>query len=134
MNNYCNLFLTLMPHRLIFCCMFAFAIIRHNLNLADFLFVATAKTELGRTLTYEKSKMSLFHGIPNCRVKSFVGREHILARLNQALSTGRGPCIAVIQAMGGQGKTQVALEYCHRKKIIHFRPCLGPCYNRKLSN
>ena len=31
-------------------------------------------------------------------------------------SDGSGPRYAVLQGIGGQGKSQVALEYCHRKK------------------
>ena len=45
-----------------------------------------------------------------------MGREDILNRIDKAFSTGRGPRIAVLQGMGGQGKSQVALEYCHQKK------------------
>ena len=63
------------------------------------------------------SQIELYYGIPNRRVQSFVGREDILTRLDEAFSTsGRKPHIAVIKAIGGQGKTQIALEYCHRTK------------------
>ena len=58
----------------------------------------------------------LYYEIPNCRVKSFVGREDILQKIDEALSNGSGPHYAVLQGMGGQGKTQVALEHCYRKK------------------
>ena len=36
-------------------------------------------------------------------------------RIDEVLSIGQGPRIAVIHGMGGQSKSQVALEYCHRK-------------------
>ena len=39
-----------------------------------------------------------------------------MQKIDKALSTGPGPRIAVLQGMGGQGKSQIALEYCHRKK------------------
>lgn len=37
--------------------------------------------------------------------------------IDKVLSTGSGTRIAVLQEMGGQGKSQIALEYCHRKKF-----------------
>ena len=46
----------------------------------------------------------------------FVGREDILQKIDEALSDGSGPHYAVLQGMGGQGKTQLALEYCHRTR------------------
>jgi len=58
----------------------------------------------------------LYYEVPNRRIRSFVGREDIISRIDQAFSAGQGPRIAVLQGMGGQGKSQVALEYCHRKK------------------
>ena len=58
----------------------------------------------------------LYYEVPNRRIHSFVGREDIISRIDQAFSAGQGPRIAVLQGMGGQGKSQVALEYCHRKK------------------
>ena len=36
--------------------------------------------------------------------------------MDEVLSDGPGPHYAVLQGIGGQGKSQVALEYCHRKK------------------
>ncbi len=55
-----------------------------------------------------------YYEIPNRRVDGFVGREDILRKIDEALSDGSGPHYAVLQGMGGQGKTQVALEYCYR--------------------
>ena len=43
-----------------------------------------------------------------------------MQRIDKALSTGPGPRIAVLQGMGGQGKSQIALEYCHRKRDITY--------------
>ena len=57
-----------------------------------------------------------YYEIPNRRVDGFVGREDILRKIDEALSDESGPHYAVLQGMGGQGKTQVALEYCYRKK------------------
>ena len=43
-----------------------------------------------------------------------------MQKIDKALSTGPGPRIAVLQGMGGQGKSQIALEYCHRKRDILY--------------
>ncbi|PQE21480.1 Tetratricopeptide-like helical protein [Rutstroemia sp. NJR-2017a BBW] len=54
--------------------------------------------------------------IPNRRVTRLLGREDILTRIEDGLSSGPGPRIVVLRGLGGQGKTQVALEYCQRAK------------------
>jgi tetratricopeptide (TPR) repeat protein len=48
-------------------------------------------------------------------VAKFVGREGHLAALDAALNSA--PRVAVLQGMGGQGKTQIALEYCRRCRL-----------------
>ena len=63
-----------------------------------------------------EAQTPLYYKVPNRRVRQLVGREDILQRLDKAFSAGSGPRIAVLQGMGGQGKSQIALEYCHRKK------------------
>jgi tetratricopeptide (TPR) repeat protein len=40
----------------------------------------------------------------------------VITKIDQALSVGPGPHIAVIRGIGGQGKSQVAMEYCHRER------------------
>lgn len=62
----------------------------------------------------------LYYKVPDRRVRQFVGREDILQKIDEALSPGSGPRIAVLQGMGGQGKSQIALEYCHRKKTTLY--------------
>jgi tetratricopeptide (TPR) repeat protein len=56
--------------------------------------------------------------VPKRRVREFIGREDILARIDSGFSTtsDQTPRIVVIRGLGGQGKTQVALEYCRRAK------------------
>lgn len=51
-----------------------------------------------------------FH-IPSCRVSRFIGREDVLSSIECHLRAGSA---AVLHGMGGQGKTQIALEYCWR--------------------
>ncbi len=57
-----------------------------------------------------------YYEVPNRRVGGFVGREDILQKIDEALFGKSVPHYAVLQGIGGQGKSQVALEYCHRKK------------------
>jgi hypothetical protein len=55
--------------------------------------------------------------VPSRRVRSFVGRKEILGRIETIFSVdNHGSQIVVLRAMGGQGKTQIALEICRRMK------------------
>ena len=53
-----------------------------------------------------------FIKLPKSQVVGFVGRDEILKRLGELLNQSRQPRVVVLQAMGGQGKTQIALEFC----------------------
>ena len=68
------------------------------------------------SLKIAKEQTPSYYKILNRRVDGFVGREDILQRIDKALSGGLGPRYTVLQGMGGQGQSQVALEYCRRKK------------------
>src|ERR1035438_6494341 len=57
-----------------------------------------------------------YYMVPNRRVRAFVGREDILAKIETGFSISSAPRIVVLRGLGGQGKTQVALEYCRRAK------------------
>lgn len=61
-----------------------------------------------------------FYRVPNRRVRGFIGREDILKKVDEGLCSGSAPRVVVLRGMGGQGKTQVALEYCHRAKNKQF--------------
>ena len=54
--------------------------------------------------------------VPKRRIDYFVGREDILRRICEAFSAPSICRVAVLQAMRGQGKSQIALEYCHRTR------------------
>jgi hypothetical protein len=58
--------------------------------------------------------------VPAKYVGRFVGREELLQRLrlevSTALAASSRPRRFVIQALGGHGKSQVALEFCRRSK------------------
>lgn len=57
-----------------------------------------------------------FFEVPNGRVRHFIGREDVLERIEKGFSSGAGPRVVVLRGLGGQGKTQVALEYCRRAR------------------
>jgi tetratricopeptide (TPR) repeat protein len=56
------------------------------------------------------------YGIPTRHGRDFVGREDVLEQFSQARPIVRAsePCITIIRGIRGQGKTQLALEFCHR--------------------
>jgi hypothetical protein len=57
---------------------------------------------------------------PSSQVSRFIGREKLLDRIDQILSPKEfescQPVVAVLIGMGGQGKTQLALEYSRRSQ------------------
>ncbi|KAI9775123.1 MAG: hypothetical protein M1839_001434 [Geoglossum umbratile] len=55
--------------------------------------------------------------IPSWQVSHFVGREELLGAIDDHMNASRnsGPATVVLFGMGGQGKTQLALEYCRRQ-------------------
>ncbi|KAG4440354.1 hypothetical protein IFR05_004147 [Cadophora sp. M221] len=57
-----------------------------------------------------------FYDVPNRRVDCFVGREDVLQKIEDGPTSEAGPRIFVLRGLGGQGKTQIALEYCRRAK------------------
>jgi hypothetical protein len=61
-------------------------------------------------------KRKSFFEVPNRRARQFIGREDVLERIEKGLSSGEGPRVVVLRGLGGQGKTQVALEYCRRAR------------------
>jgi hypothetical protein len=54
-------------------------------------------------------------------VKDFIGRETELLRISSYFSTERDsqPRPLILQALGGQGKSQIALEYCQRSQSTY---------------
>ncbi|KAE9369693.1 hypothetical protein N431DRAFT_547106 [Stipitochalara longipes BDJ] len=61
-------------------------------------------------------QVQLYFEVPNRRVSHFFGRNDIMSKIDRAFSVGPSPHVAVLRGMGGQGKSQIAMEYCHRKK------------------
>ena len=58
-----------------------------------------------------------YYLVPNRRVRDFVGREDVLGRIKRGFLSGSRPRVVVLRGPGGQGKSQVALEHCHRAKV-----------------
>ncbi len=54
--------------------------------------------------------------VPRKRVKDFIGRESLLDNIRSHFSSDRteSPPIMILYALGGQGKSQIALEYCRK--------------------
>ncbi|KAM0803687.1 hypothetical protein BDR22DRAFT_45834 [Usnea florida] len=62
------------------------------------------------------SSQTIHFLVPRERVKDFIGRENMLESIRSHFignQTGPPPCV-VLHALGGQGKSQIALEYCRK--------------------
>ncbi|TVY82636.1 hypothetical protein LSUE1_G002836 [Lachnellula suecica] len=62
-----------------------------------------------------------FYLVPNGRASNFIGREDILSTIESSFSSELGPNVVVLRGLGGQGKTQIALEYCRRSRETKFQ-------------
>lgn len=65
--------------------------------------------------------------IPNRFVHTFVGRDDILTSISAALQqqSSRPHNVVVLQGMGGQGKTQTALEVCRKARLAGSYAAMG---------
>ncbi|KAI9733881.1 MAG: hypothetical protein M1834_002536 [Cirrosporium novae-zelandiae] len=65
-----------------------------------------------------KPVLKTYYLVPPKHVQRFIGRNTILQTIELAFSNSDNsrPEILILQALGGQGKTQIALEYCRRSK------------------
>jgi len=65
-----------------------------------------------------KRLLSEHYYVPHIAVPRFFGREKLIEELQTFLLEPRGqydrPNVVVLQALGGQGKSQIALELCRR--------------------
>lgn len=55
------------------------------------------------------------------RVKQFTGRQSQLQKMQEFFAAARSPArrVLILQAMGGQGKSQLALEYCRLEEMTY---------------
>ncbi|KAL8893266.1 MAG: hypothetical protein Q9192_005438 [Flavoplaca navasiana] len=65
------------------------------------------------TAKAKESQLRKHYLVPWDHVKHFVGREAQLKEIARCLA-GQQPQVLVLHALGGQGKSQTALEYCRR--------------------
>ena len=63
----------------------------------------------------------IVYDLPATQISHFVGRQHILRQVTTILDDHSiktvSPKVVVLLGMGGQGKTQIALEYCRRAQV-----------------
>jgi hypothetical protein len=54
-------------------------------------------------------------------VRNFIGREETLSKIDYYFSTADVPCpkVLILHALGGQGKSQIALKYCQKSREGH---------------
>lgn len=80
----------------------------------------------GQVQTIRKAPLRAAYGIPTTKVAKFIGREGLVKQIMQQLMVESDQrVVAVLQGMGGQGKTQTALEVCDRPEVRqYFKPIL----------
>ncbi|XMA14272.1 hypothetical protein WAI453_007063 [Rhynchosporium graminicola] len=55
-----------------------------------------------------------FYLVPKRPVDCFISRNHTLQKMKETEPCDVGPGVFVLRGLGGQGKTQIALEYCRQ--------------------
>ncbi|KIW28516.1 uncharacterized protein PV07_08175 [Cladophialophora immunda] len=83
---------------------------------------ACAKELLGYMMPVDDSGKPKYSTIPKLRVKDFIGREQQISEIMAFFAAARsvdGCRILILSAMGGQGKSQIALEYCRRMQSVY---------------
>jgi len=62
-----------------------------------------------------------YYEVPRKLVRSFIGREEILSKIDDYFSTidVTSPKVLILYALGGQGKSQIALKYCQISRESH---------------
>ncbi|KAI8624763.1 hypothetical protein F5Y19DRAFT_453228 [Xylariaceae sp. FL1651] len=79
------------------------------------LFLMTQSLSQPKSTTTAHLTGRVIYQVARRGVAKFIGREEQIAALDVALHSA--PRVAVLQGLGGQGKTQIALEYCRRCQI-----------------
>ncbi|KAK4981019.1 hypothetical protein LTR66_010241 [Elasticomyces elasticus] len=88
-------------------------------KLEEYIQVAT--TQVQKRLNSAEPSGRTYYEVPAAAVSSFSGREGVLQQIKEAFDhltdpTKSRPPVVVLRAMGGQGKTQIDLEYCRRSR------------------
>ena len=76
--------------------------------------------------TIQNAPLRPTYGFPTTKVPKFIGRRDLVDQVARQLMTSSAErVVVVLQGMGGQGKTQTALEVCSRDDIRqYFKPIL----------
>ena len=76
--------------------------------------------------TIQNAPLRHTYGFPTTKVPKFIGRHTLVGQVAQRLmSSSTERAVVILQGMGGQGKTQTALEVCSREDIrVHYKPIL----------
>ncbi|KAL8893330.1 MAG: hypothetical protein Q9192_005376 [Flavoplaca navasiana] len=74
------------------------------------------------TMKIKEQQLKKHYLVPGDRVKHFVGRAAQLEEIASCLAdpSSQQPRVLVLHALGGQGKSQIVLEYCQRWQT-HYR-------------
>ncbi|KAF4631143.1 hypothetical protein G7Y89_g6995 [Cudoniella acicularis] len=62
-----------------------------------------------------------YYDVPRKLVRNFIGREETLSKIDYYFSIADVTCpkVLILHALGGQGKSQIALKYCQKSKESH---------------
>ncbi|KAI1073950.1 hypothetical protein F5B20DRAFT_574428 [Whalleya microplaca] len=78
----------------------------------------------GVSAGHSQKHLSVYH-VSRYEVRYYVDRPEILAQVNCLLEENtQSPKIAILQGMGGQGKTQLALRYCREARSRRRYDCI----------
>ena len=86
--------------------------------------ISHTRSENGKhllTCSIVEVKLSEYSTIPKQRVKDFLGRDEQLNQITSYFSSRHvnRPRICILRALGGQGKSQIALEYCQQMNTVY---------------
>ncbi|KAL8753236.1 MAG: hypothetical protein Q9184_005482 [Pyrenodesmia sp. 2 TL-2023] len=94
-----------------------------HINLKDSHDRATIQPDGSHNTSLESTRLSglqqkSFYIVSRERVKDFLGREDQLQEIATFFSkkSSQQPKVLILHALGGQGKSQIALEYCQRSR------------------
>ncbi|KAL8753800.1 MAG: hypothetical protein Q9184_005311 [Pyrenodesmia sp. 2 TL-2023] len=94
-----------------------------HINLKDSHDRATVQSDGSHNTSLKSTRLSglqqkSFYIVSRDRVKDFLGREDQLQEIATFFSkkSSQQPKVLILHALGGQGKSQIALEYCQRSR------------------
>ncbi|XXG98861.1 hypothetical protein Hte_005191 [Hypoxylon texense] len=74
----------------------------------------------------QQPRLGTIYQVSRYEVRHFVDRPRVLAQIDRLLrgADTHWPKIAILQGMGGQGKTQLALRYCGNARFRNTHDCI----------